>query len=77
MSFEKTTCSVIRCDGPCKALLEWDYIVHFSDLHGGLSDADDYLSELEWLTTDDGKHFCPNCTTYDEAKEKYVGLVAS
>ena len=73
MSFKEITCHVLYCDGPCGKPLELDYIVHFSEMHGGLSAADDYMQECNWLETRDGLHFCPACVRYDEETDEYVG----
>jgi len=55
-------CSMVVCDGCDEKMTRGgDYIVHFGP--GDLIDMED------WLVTDDGRDYCPDCVGYMEFED--------
>lgn len=36
----------------------------------------DMAREADWLLTEDGRHYCPDCTTFDGEKDEWVAKSA-
>jgi hypothetical protein len=70
MSVEAVVMYRLRCD-TCNldSCADTDYWCWAED-----SQAIDMARESEWLITDDGEHYCPDCVTWDEEKDELVPI---
>ena len=70
MSIREVTMYQIVCDGEdcgANAQEDGDYYAWADD-----GQAEDEATSYDWITTDDRKHYCPECTTWDDERDDRV-----
>ena len=60
----------LTCDGCSEGVSDDDYWAYTDE-----ASCFEIAVDCNWLFTDDGKHFCADCTTWDEAGDERVPRV--
>jgi len=70
MSIREVTMYRVVCDGKdCGACAQED-----GDYYAwtDAGQAEGKAEDADWITTGDGKHYCPDCTTWDDDRDDRV-----
>lgn len=72
MSLESVLMWRLTCDRCHEGVSDDDYWAYTDE-----SSCFEIAADCNWLITDDGRHYCPECTTWDEEGDERVPRAVS